>query len=390
MRIKATEVFADIDEAVKEGFRYIFLRGSTRSGKSIACLQYIIIECLKRPNLTATIARATQVSLKNTILVDFKNVMNSMEIWETGKFNKVDNIYIFPNGSVIRFVGMDDTNSRLKGMASDVAMVDEVNSVDIEPFEQLNIRLKDWVLCPYNPELTPDHWLLKYEEREDAKLLLSNWRQNSFLDERTRKAIRDLKLTNPDLYEIYSEGRIVEPREKIFTEIQTYSGKSPDTKEVYYGIDFGYSSDATAVVKVSKVDKTLYVKEILYDKGLTNQDLAFLIKDRGITRDDAVVGDSSEPKSIQELNREGLSITGVKKGAGSVLYGIQKMKSFRILIHEDSENLIREWNNYKFKKDRSGNITNTPIGDDHALDALRYVVLQYLDNLITRGKYIIV
>jgi len=389
MRIQATEVFADIDEAVNQGYRYIFLRGSTRSGKTIACLQYIIIECLKTPNLSATIARATQVSLKNTILVDFKDIMNSMEVWDWGVFNKVDNTYTFPNKSVIRFVGMDDTTSRLKGMKSDIAMVDEVNSVDIDPYEQLNIRLSKWVLCPYNPELTPDHWILKYEEREDAKLLISNWRQNSFLDERTRKAIRDLKLTNPDLYEIYSEGRIVEPREKIFTEVQTYT-QAPETKQVYYGIDYGYSSDPSAVIKVSVDGKTLYCEEVLYEKGLTNQDLAHLIKTEGITRDDAVVADSSEPKSIQELNREGLRVVGVKKGSGSILYGIQKMKSFNILIKEDSENLIREWNNYKFKKDRSGNITNIPIGDDHALDALRYVVLQFLDNLINRGKYIIV
>ena len=389
MKIKATQVYEDIDNAIKEGNRYIFLRGSTRSGKSIASLQYLIVYCLSQPNTLATVARATQVSLKNTILVDFKDIMNSMEIWESGTFNKVDNLYTFPNGSIIRFVGCDDTTSRLKGMKSDIALVDEVNTVDIEPFEQLNIRLSKWVLCPYNPELTPDHWILKYEEREDAKLLISNWRQNPFLDERTRKAIKDLKLTNPDLYAIYSQGLIVEPREKIFSEVKTYT-ETPESKEVYYGIDYGYSSDPSAVIKVTVDGRNLYCQEVLYEKGLTNQDLAFLLKEKGITRESVVVADSSEPKSIQELNREGLRIVGVKKGSGSILYGIQRMKSFNILIHEESENLIKEWNNYKFKKDRSGNITNIPMGDDHALDALRYVVLQFLDNQITRGKYIIV
>ena len=91
MRIKATEVFEDIHTAVEEGYRYIFLRGSTRSGKTIASLQYIIIECLKKQT-SATIARSTQVSLKNTILVDFKDIMNKMEVWDWGIFNKVDNL----------------------------------------------------------------------------------------------------------------------------------------------------------------------------------------------------------------------------------------------------------------------------------------------------------
>jgi len=389
LEIKATQVFGDIDDAINEGYRYIFLRGSTRSSKTISSLQYIIIECLKEPGISATIARATQVSLKNTILVDFKEVMGTMDLWDKGTFNKVDNVYVFPNGSVIRFIGMDDTTSRLKGMKSDIALVDEVNTVDIEPFEQLNIRLSKWVLCPYNPELTPDHWVLKYEEREDAKLLVSNWRQNAFLDERTKKAIRDLKLTNPDLYEIYSEGKLVEPKEKIFPEIKTYKDLPQGIKEVYYGLDFGYSVDETAVVKLSVKDRDVYVEEIIYEKGLTNEDLAFLMKEKGITRDNDVVCDSAEPKSITELNRNGLQVVGVKKGSGSILYGIQKVKTFNIYIHEDSENLIREWNNYKFKKDRSGNLTKTPIGDDHALDALRYGVLQFLDNQYKKGKYVI-
>lgn len=389
MEIKATQVFADIDDAVNEGYRYIFLRGSTRSGKTIACLQYLIIEALKTPKTNITIARSTQVSLKNTILVDFKNIMEDMGIWDEGTFNKVDNTFLYPNNSMIRFVGMDDSTSRLKGMQSDIAMVDEVNSVDIEPFEQINIRTKKYILCPYNPELTPDHWLLKYEERDNAKLLISNWRQNAFLDERTKKAIRDLKLTNPDLYEIYSEGKIVEPKEKIYPELKTYKDLPTGIKEVYYSVDFGYSLDSSAVVKMSVKDRDVYVEELIYEKGLTNEDLAYLMKEKGIDRNCDVVCDSAEPKSITELNRLGLSVIGVKKGSGSVLYGIQKIKTYNIHIHENSENLIREWNNYKFKKDRTGNLTKTPTGDDHALDALRYGILQYLDNQHKKGKYVI-
>jgi phage terminase large subunit len=144
------------------------------------------------------------------------------------------------------------------------------------------------------------------------------------------------------------------------------------------------------VVKLSVNDRDIYVEEIIYEKGLTNEDLAFLMKEKGISRDNDVVCDSAEPKSITELNRNGLQVVGVKKGSGSILYGIQKIKTFNIYIHEDSENLIREWNNYKFKKDRSGNLTKTPIGDDHLLDALRYGVLQFLDNQYKKGKYVII
>lgn len=380
MNIKATQVFADIDDTINEGYRYIFLRGSTRSGKSIASLQYIIVECLKTPNTNATIARATAVSLKNTIIVDFKEIMESMDLWDKGTFNKVDNTFIFPNESIIRFVGMDDTTSRLKGMKSDIVMIDEINSVELSSFEQINIRTQKWLLLPYNPELTPDHWILKYEERDDSKLLISNWRQNPFLDERTKKAIMDLKLTDPDLYEIYSEGRIVEPKEKILPPIKTYKELPKNIRYTYYGIDWGYSIDPTAVIKVSVLDKDLYVEEILYEKGLTNEDLIFILKEKGFNRDMDIVGDSSEPKTIETFKRGGLRVVPIKKGSGSVLYGIQKMKTYNIHINETSTNIINEWNNYKFKRDRSGNLTNQMVGSDHALDSLRYVVLNYLDT----------
>jgi phage terminase large subunit len=64
----------------------------------------------------------------------------------------------------------------------------------------------------------------------------------------------------------------------------------------------------------------------------------------------------------------------------SVLYAIQKMKQFKIFVEEGSVDLINEFMEYKFKKDRTGTITNTPTGPDHLLDALKYVVLQFVDK----------
>ena len=80
------------------------------------------------------------------------------------------------------------------------------------------------------------------------------------------------------------------------------------------------------------------------------------------------------------MRRAGFNIRGVKKGQGSVLYGFQKMKTKKIHIHEDSTNLYKEFSELKFKKDRSGRVTNTPVGDDHAIDALRYVIMEFADK----------
>lgn len=379
MKIQATELFERIDEQVNEGKRYIFLRGSSRSGKTVAAIQYLIVEALKNKCII-TIARETQVSIKNTILVDFKEQMETLDLWFDSRYNKVEMLYKFDNGSTIRFVGLDDSTGKLRGMKSDIVMIDEVNTIDFASFVQLDIRTTGFVLCAYNPEIPTDWWGLEYEQKDNGCVLISTWRDNPFLDQRIIDSINSLKETDEDLWLIYSESKIVPPREVVFVRPETYNEVPQGIKYTYYGIDFGFAQDVSAVVKVMVKDKELYVEELIYQAGLTNEDLAYLIKEKGITRNNDIVADSSEPKSIEELKRLGVHSRGVKKGTGSVLYGIQKMRQFKIYIHQDSHNLIEEFNNYRYKKDRSGRITNQTQGADHAIDATRYVVTEFIDN----------
>ena len=390
MKIQTTELYSEIDTEVKKGTRYIFLRGSSRSGKTISGLQYLIVEALVNPNTIITIARETQVSIKNTILIDFKTILEGMGLWVDGKFNKVEMLFRFDNGSTVRFIGLDDTTGKLRGMKSDIIFVDEVNTVQMSSFVQLDIRCEKYILAAYNPEVETDWWGFDYENKENGVMIHSTWKQNPFLDDRIRESIESLKDTDPDLYKIYSEGLLVPPREIIFQTPETFSELPSDIKYTYYGIDFGFSNDVTAVTKVSVRGNELYVEEVIYQAGLTNQDLIFLLKDKGINRDHDIVCDSSEPKSIEELRRGGLSVRGVKKGGGSILYGIQKMRTYKIFVKEDSLNILNEFGQYRYKKDRSGRVTQQVTGDDHSLDSIRYVVMEFLDNLFQKGQYVVV
>jgi len=389
MEFQTTILYLDIQEKIQEGNRYIFLRGSSRSGKTYTALQHLIITALANPNITITIARETQVSIKNTILVDFKDILQTLDLWEDGRFNKVEMVYRMDNGSTIRFIGLDDTTGKLRGLKSSIVFIDEVNTIDKSAFIQLDIRTEQYILTAYNPEVPQNWWGFEFENKENGCMLHSTWRMNAFLDDKIIKSIQDLKKVDPEMYEIYSEGRIVEPREKIFIQPETYS-EPPNYKYRYIGIDFGYSNDACAVVEVLNLDKTIWVKELFYKTETTNEDLLYELKEMGIDRSVDIVCDSSEPKSIEELRRGGLNVRGVKKGKGSVLWGISKMKQYKIYVHEDSLNLINEFSNYKFKKDRSGRQTSSVTGDDHALDALRYVVTEFVSENNRKGKYYLV
>lgn len=381
MKIQANPLFEDIRTELDKGVRYLFLRGSSRSGKTVAAIQTLIVEALIKPKTTITIARETQVSIKNTILIDFKEEMEKLDLWIDNRFNKVDMIYRFDNGSMVRFVGLDDTTGKLRGMRSDIVMVDEVNTISVSSFIQLDIRTSNYIIAAYNPQIPTDWWGLDYEKKDNGKVLISTWRDNAFLDQRTIEAIQSLKETDNDLWLIYSESQIVPPREIVYQKPEYFTDLPSGIKYTYYGIDFGFAQDPTAVVQVKVKDKELYVRELVYQAGLTNEDILHLLKnDIGLTRNDDIVADSAEPKSIEELKRGGLNVRGVKKGANSVLYGIQKVRQHKVFIHKDSISLNEEFINYRYKKDRSGRVTNQTEGHDHLLDALRYVVSEFIDN----------
>jgi phage terminase large subunit len=381
MKLQANELFEKIRDKILEGKRYIFLRGSSRSGKTKAAIQMLIIEALTNPKLTITIARETQVSIKNTILVDFQQEMEKLDIWEDKSFNKVDMVYRFKNGSIVRFIGLDDKTGKLRGLKSDVVMVDEVNTIEMSSFIQLDIRCERYVITAYNPEIPTDWWGLDYEKKENGCVLVSTWRDNAFLDQRIIDSINSLKETDHVLWLIYSESQIVAPREVVYQKPEIFTEYPQGIKYTYYGLDFGFSADPAALVEVKVKDKELYVRELIYEQGLTNDDLLHLMRnEHNLDRSHDIVADSAEPKSIEELNRGGLKVRGVSKGANSVLFGIQKVRQHKIFIHEDSPHLIQEFDNYRYKKDRSGRVTNQTQGMDHLLDGLRYVVAEFIHN----------
>jgi len=382
MKIKATVVFEQIASAVESQKRYIFLRGSSRSSKTVSAVQWIIIQALANPKVTVTIARATQVSIKGTILEDFKFVMNELGMYDESRLNKQELVYRFANGSVVRFIGLDDSTGKLKGLKSDIILIDEINTIEKNAFIQLDIRCTQYLMALYNPEIPMDWWGLEYETKDNGIMLHSTYKLNPFLDEATIRAIEELKDTDPDMAKIYAEGLIVEPREKVFIQPEIFTELPQGIKERYYGLDFGFSNDECAVVEVWVQNKSIYVKQVLYELGLTNDDLSYKLKELGIDRSVNIVADSAEPKSIEELRRMGLNIRPVNKS--SIIYGIQKLKQFKIYVHHESVDLISEFSNYRFKKDRIGNITNNTTGKDHLLDALKYVVIQFLDKPKTK------
>ena len=138
-----------------------------------------------------------------------------------------------------------------------------------------------------------------------------------------------------------------------------------------YGLDFGFSPDPTAMVKVA-VDnkrKLVYVKEEVYKQELSTDDIEAIIKNRILNNTDLVVADCAEKRLINDLKNTGINITKCRKGAGSIKKGIKDLLSYKLIISKESINLQKELNNYIWNDRKSG----IPIDDyNHLLDALRY------------------
>lgn len=377
MVVEASELYLKIDEAVKGGKRLISLRGSSRSGKTYQIITYLILQAIQK-HTTITIVRDTLVSIRNSVLIDFIDVMDKMGFYNPENFNKSEVVYKFDNGSLIRFLGAED-GSKLRGMKQDIVFINEITNVGLEPFTQLNMRTTGFIIADYNPTALDGWYWYELETQENAQLIISTYKQNPFLEKRVVDAIENLKNLDPEMYEVYALGKRIKPRETIFVNWEVVSEAPRYSKMLGVGLDWGYSQDECACVwgLINEPDNIIYLKEVFYEKGLLVDDIAYKLEEGGIQKTFDIVADSSEPRMLEELRKRGYKkIIPVKKEAGSVLFGINLMKQYKIQIDEKSTNLIEEFKNYRWAKDRSNNITSKPTGKDHLLDSSRYLISQ--------------
>jgi len=132
LEINTTITFENLLDAKNRITHHI---GGTRSGKTYAIIQFLIVEALQTPQ-TITIVRKTIPSLKKTVMKDFKDILLGLGIWNEDRMNIADRIYTFDNGAVVQFINTDDPD-KLRGLKSDALFIDETNEVDEDAFFQL-------------------------------------------------------------------------------------------------------------------------------------------------------------------------------------------------------------------------------------------------------------
>lgn len=381
--MEATEIFErNYDSKAK----IVINRGGTRSSKTWSlnqlCALWLISGNYGNSMYISegvwTTVRKYRTNLDGTVIRDFEDILKAEGWYNSVDHNKTKKQYRYGK-RLVEFIGADD-EQKLRGAKRNILYCNEANELEYkQEFFQLLMRTENKIFLDFNPDdeqiwINQELEIKRSNEVNDVEVIVSNYKNNSFLPKSLIKEIEYLKETDKEFWKIYGLGEYGNISGLVYENVK-YVDSMPDCKLVAYGLDFGYSIDPSACVAVYRKDDELYLKEIIYERELTNQDLAERL--RPIIGRDEVICDSAEPKSIEEIYRLGLNAKPATKGRDSILNGIDILKRFKINV-VSSSNLRREFRTYKWAVDKNGNSLQKPIGQDHLLDALRYVALIHL------------
>ena len=359
--------------------RIRFVSGGTSASKSISILLWLINYAQSNQNKVISVVSETYPHLKRGVMRDFLSIMSEHGYYDDKRWNRTDSIYMFETGSIIEFFSADQPG-KVRGPRRDVLFINEGNNIAYEVYTQLEVRTREIVFVDSNP--THEYWM--YTEvmpNNDVDFITLTYKDNEGLEQSIIDAIESRK-SNKNWYKVYGLGQLGEIESRIYTG-WTFIDEIPQrARLVSRGLDFGWSVDPAAIIDVYRFEQGFILDEQLYRKGMSNKELA--LKLSSLDEPDVLVhADSAEPKSIDEIASYGVNIVGAQKGPGSINQGIQFIQGSFIMVTNRSTNLIKEYRNYLWQRDKDEHILNKPEDNfNDCLDASRYALESYVH---TRG-----
>jgi phage terminase large subunit len=367
--------------------RIKIIQGGTSAGKTFGILPILIDKCAKENGLEVSVVAETIPHLRRGALKDFLKIMRWTNRYFDDRFNKTLLRYDFANGSSIEFFSADDA-SKLRGARRDILYINECNNVTFEAYNELSIRTKKEVYLDFNP--ANEFWVHKeLKDEPDTDFIILTYKDNEALDESIVSQIeknRDKAATSSywaNWWRVYGLGQVGSLEGVVFTNWKEIDTIPNEAKLIGIGLDFGYTNDPTAAIEIYNYNGTRIINELVYRTGMVNSDIAKILPSGVI-----IYADSSEPKSIEEIRRQGKTIKGVTKGADSINYGIDVMQRQDYLVTKQSTNLIKELRSYCWDTDKQGQRMRRPIDHyNHAIDALRYHEMEAIGLKSNYGQY---
>ena len=395
---------------------YRLVKGSKGSKKSKTAALWYIYHMMKYPDANTLCIRRTFSSLQDSCAADLMWAANQLGVYDLWRMtvNPLKITYL-PTGQVILFRGMDDAQKLAsinvpKGYLCWVWFEEFFQITNEEEFDKLAMSIRGYIppetglfkqiTCTFNP-WSEHSWIKKrFFDKPSPNVFTdtTTYKDNEFLDQVDIERYEQMYIDSPRRARIIcdgdwgiAEGLIYENWEVADFDIYKVLENNPNAK-TSFGLDFGYSISYNAFIciAVDMAARKLWVFDEMYDRGMSNIDLAKKLTRMGYGKE-MIFADCAEPKSIYEL-QAGLieeeidddgnpvyttwGLPGIRpamKGNDSVMNGIQRLQSFRIIVHPSCQNTIVELSNYAYDQDKDGKYIDKPIKEfDHLMDSMRY------------------
>ena len=300
-------------------------------------------------------------------------------------YKEGDKVFSYGKGK-IHFLSFDKLG-KAHGGRRDILFMNEANHLNYNIVEQLMVRTKKTIFIDYNP--TNEFWVhtkLLVNEPQKSVLIKSTYKDNPYLEQEIIDSIESRKGNN-NFWRVYGLGELGIAEGLVYDNFEELDFDKNRFARYYNGIDWGFSNDPFAFVRVAVEQDCLYICDEIYQKKLLNKDSAPMVKE--IIGGEWVYCDCAEPKSIAEYQALGVNAIPCTKGAGSIESGVKHIQSYKkVYVHPSCYNTLSEFRNYEWKQDKNGELMPIPVDAfNHSLDAIRYALNDLIgQNTITAIK----
>lgn len=395
LTIKANRVFKAPDQSQK---RYIVMKGSAGSGKSVDTAQHYILRLMSDPGRNLLCVRKSDVTNRDSTFAELQGAIFRMFGEQYKKYWYINSsdmrLECIANHNQIFFRGVNDEKQREKlksiavkrGKLTDV-WIEEATELTQSDFEIIDDRLRGelpkgqfyQIRLTFNP-VSSSHWIKKhFFDRADPDVFThhSTYKDNRFIDEAYYRRMERRKEVDPDGYRIYGLGEWGEVGGLILTNyvVEDFDTSPERFDYMVNSQDFGYNH-ADCIGEVGFKDGELYLCREIYEFEKDTGELIELADKRGFNKSLTMWCDSAEPDRIKMWRKAGYKARGVKKEPNSVRAQIDYLKLHKIHIHPSCINTIKEIQQWKWKKNEKTNeYLDEPVNFfDDAMAMLRYSI----------------
>lgn len=394
-------------DTLRKDVRYFEIYGGRRSAKSHDVVGICGLTALMEAGHLVLGVRKVRATIEESLFAEIVGWARDNEIPARIVPGKLE--MTLPNQSRFKCIGLDDPEKAKSFKGVTIILIEEATELSEEDFDSLDAGLSPGnypgrIILLHNPMpkiAGMDYW---YERRfqqvphelskavinqEANALVLRTWyKDNAFCPPETIRLLEGYKTTNPMKYKLWALGESVKVEGVVF---DNWDIVDSVPKEIFddskgVGLDFGFSNDPSAAVRVWIRGTDLWAKLLVYKTGLYNDLLYQELVKAGVGQFEPVPADSARPDIIGDLSRYGLKgIKPVKKHPGYKEEVVNRLLGYRIHLIEGDTDLIREFSTYAWSKDKSGKpLPKLQDGDDHGIDC----IIMLMSELVERKTFI--